>query len=197
MNTERLYAIFQNSIEAKMNAGELLLDDIATTSQTIVNCLLNEGKILTCGNGASAALAQILTNNLLHRFERDRPSLPTINLGCSLPNITSIASEQHINDIFAKEIRAYGHPNDILVVLSSSGNPPNLVQAVQAAHDKNMTVIALTGRNGGNIGAILDEGDKEIRAPSDFRARIHEVHLLIIFCLCDLIDEQLFGPHQQ
>jgi len=92
MNTERLYTIFQSSIEA---------------SELLVNCLLNDGKILTCGNGASAALAQIFTNNLLHRFERDRPSLPTINLGCSLPNITSIANEQHINDIFAKEIRAY------------------------------------------------------------------------------------------
>ena len=197
MNTERLYTIFQSSIEAKMNAGELLLDDIAATSQLLVNCLLNDGKILTCGNGASAALAQIFTNNLLHRFERDRPSLPTINLGCSLPNITSIANEQHINDIFAKEIRAYGHTNDVLVVLSSSGNPTNLIQAVQAAHDKEMTVVALTGRNGGSLSSLLDEKDREIRIPSDSRTRIHEVHLLVIFCLCDLIDEQLFGPHEE
>lgn len=196
MNTERLYTIFQSSIEAKMSAGETLLEDIAATSELLVNCLLNDGKILTCGNGASAALAQIFTNNLLHRFERDRPSLPTINLGCSLPNITSIANEQHINDIFAKELRAYGQSNDVLVVLSSSGNPSNLVQAVQAAHDKNMTVIALTGRDGGSISALIDENDKEILVPSDSRTRIHEVHLLIIFCLCDLIDEQLFGPNQ-
>ena len=193
MSEERLYKLFQQSIEAKMDAGEVLFPDIIEAGQIMVECLLNEGKILLCGNGPSAALAQILTNNLINRFERERPSLPCFTLGCDLTNVTAIANETSFNEIFAKEIKALGSDRDILIILSSSGNSSNLLQAIQAAHEKSMCVIALNGRDGGNISSLLDVNDKELRVPSNSRGRIHEVHLLIIFCLCDYIDQELFG----
>jgi D-sedoheptulose 7-phosphate isomerase len=194
MFEERIYEIFQRSVEAKIQTSEQLLPLIVNTSETIVNALINDGKILVCGNGPSAALAQLFTNNLINRYERERPSLPAIALGCDLTNVTSIAYESSFNEIFAKEIRALGNSGDILVILSSSGNPSNLIQAIQAAHEREMTVIVLSGRDGGNLSSLLDVNDKEIIVPIDSRARIHEIHLLILFCLCDLIDEQLFGP---
>jgi D-sedoheptulose 7-phosphate isomerase len=194
MFEERIYKIFQRSVEAKIQASEQLLPHIVEASGTMVNCLLNGGKILVCGNGPSAALAQLFTNNLINRFERERPSLPAITLGCDLTNVTSIAYESNFNEIFAKEIRALGNKGDTLVILSSSGNPSNLLQAIQTAHEKDMLVITLSGRDGGHLSALLDTNDKEILVPVDSRSRIHELHLLILFCLCDLIDEQLFGP---
>jgi D-sedoheptulose 7-phosphate isomerase len=193
MLEERIYKIFQRSVDAKIQASEQILPHIVESSGTIVNCLLNGGKILVCGNGPSAALAQLFTNNLINRFERERPSLPAITLGCDLTNVTSIAYESNFNEIFAKEIRALGNKGDTLVILSSSGNPSNLLQAIQTAHEKDMLVITLSGRDGGNLSALLDANDKQILVPVDSRSRIHELHLLILFCLCDLIDEQLFG----
>lgn len=194
MFEERIYEIFQRSVEAKIQTSEQLLPLIVDASETIVHTLVNDGKILVCGNGPSAALAQLFTNNLINRYERERPSLPAISLGCDLTNVTSIAYESSFNEIFAKEIRALGNAGDILVILSSSGNPSNLIQAIQAAHEREMTIIVLSGRDGGNLSALLDVNDKEIIVPIDSRSRIHEIHLLILFCLCDLIDEQLFGP---
>jgi D-sedoheptulose 7-phosphate isomerase len=193
MFEERIYKIFQRSVEAKIQTSEQLLPHIVEASGTIVNSLLNGGKILVCGNGPSAALAQLFTNNLLNRFERERPSLPAITLGCDLTNVTSIAYESNFNEIFAKEIRVLGNKGDTLVILSSSGNPSNLLQAIQAAHEKEMTIVTLSGRDGGNLSSLLDVEDNEIIVPIDSRSRIHEIHLLILFCLCDLIDEQLFG----
>jgi D-sedoheptulose 7-phosphate isomerase len=194
MFEERIYKIFQKSVDAKIQSSEQILPYIVDASGAIVNSLLNGGKILVCGNGPSAALAQLFTNNLINRFERERPSLPAIALGCDLTNVTSIAYESSFNEIFAKEIRALGNQGDTLVILSSSGNPSNLIQAIQAAHEKGMHVVTLSGRSGGNLSALLDVNDHEILVPSDSRSRIHELHLLILFCLCDLIDEQLFGP---
>ncbi len=193
MSEESVYKLFQHSIEAKMDAGEVLLPDIVEAAHMMVECLLDEGKILVCGNGPSAALGQILTNSLINRFERERPSLPCFTLGCDLTNVTAIANEKSFNEVFAKEIKALANDKDLLILLSSSGNSSNLLQAIQAAHDKDMKVIALNGRDGGNISSLLDVQDKELRVPSNSRGRIHEVHLLIIFCLCDLVDQQLFG----
>ncbi|MFT4844898.1 MAG: D-sedoheptulose 7-phosphate isomerase [Cellvibrionaceae bacterium] len=193
MSEERLYKLFQQSIEAKMDAGEVLIPDIIEAGHMMVECLLDEGKILLCGNGPSAALAQIFANHLINRFERERPSLPCLTLGCVLTNVSSVANEQSFNEIFAKEIKALGSDKDILIIFSSSGNSSNLLQAIKAAHEKNIRVIALNGHDGGNISTLLDVNDKELRVPSNSRGRIHEVHLLIIFCLCDYIDQQLFG----
>jgi D-sedoheptulose 7-phosphate isomerase len=193
MLEERIYNIFQSSVDAKIQCSEQLLPQIVNASTILAECLLNGNKLLICGNGPSAALAQLFTNNLINRFERERPSLPAITLGCDLTNVTSIAYESSFNEIFAKEIRALGNAGDVLVILSSSGNPSNLLQAIQAAHERGMRVVTLSGRNGGNLSALLDNEDKELLVPVDSRSRIHEIHLLILFCLCDLIDEQLFG----
>lgn len=193
MSEDSVYKLFQQSIEAKMDAGEILLPDIVEAANMMVECLLDEGKILVCGNGPSSALGQILTNSLINRFEIERPGLPCFTLGCDLTNVTAIANEKSFNEVFAKEIKALATDKDLLILLSSSGNSSNLLQAIQAAHDKDMKIIALNGRDGGNISSLLDVNDKELRVPSNSRGRIHEVHLLIIFCLCDLIDQQLFG----
>ena len=191
---QRIYDIFQASVEAKMQSGEALAPMIARAAERLVECLLNEGKVLGCGNGPSAALAQLFTNNLSNRFERERPGLPAITLACDLTCVTSVANEGSFHDIFAKEIGTLGRAEDVLVIFSSSGNPPNLLKAVQAAHDKNISVIVLSGREGGNISSLLDANDLELCVPVNSRSRIHEIHLLTLFCLCDLIDECLFGP---
>lgn len=190
---QRVITLFHESIEAKMQAGENLAPLIAKASQVIVNALLNDNKVMTCGNGISAAQAHILTASLVNRFEQERPSLPALSLGADLVTQTAIASDYSFNDIYAKQVRALGRPGDILVVLTSSGNSSNLLQAISAAHDKEIQVIALTGRDGGDTAALLDANDIELRAPIIAKPRIHEVHLLTLFCLCDLIDKQLFG----
>lgn len=190
---QRIITLFHESIEAKMQAGEYLAPLICEASEILVHCLLNEGKILTAGNGVSAANAQILSANLCNRFERERPSLPALTLGADFTTQTSIANDSSFNEIFAKQVRALGQPGDCLVLITTSGNPSNLLQAVAAAHEREMNVIALSGRDGGNIASVLDAHDLELRVPVDARTRLHEIHLLTIFCLCDLIDQQLFG----
>ena len=157
--------------------------------QRLVATLLNDNKVLACGNGSSAANAQQFSASMLNRFERERPALPAIALTADTATITSIANDYHFDDIFAKQVRALGQSGDILMVYTCSGDPANIVKAVTAAHDKNISVIALTGQQGGSLAPT----DIEIRIPSNTRARIQETHLLITHCLCDLIDHQLFG----
>lgn len=190
---ERVYALFQRSVEAKMQVGEGLAPAIVRGSNCIVQALLTDRKILICGNGLSAALAQMFTASLADRFERERPGLPAIWLGSNITTYTSIASENGIHDVYAKSIKALGHEGDVLVVISTSGNSGNLVRAVEVARERGMNIIALTGGDGGDIARLLNINDVEIRAELDGRSRVHEVHLLCIFCLCDLIDNSLFG----
>jgi D-sedoheptulose 7-phosphate isomerase len=194
MTDQRIYELFHASIAAKMQAGEVLAPLIVEASEKLVQCLLNEGKILTCGNGPSAGLAQIFTNNLVYYFERERPSLPAITLGSDIVNVTAIANESSFNDVLAREVRAIGRPNDILIIISCSEKSSNILQAIQAAHERGIHIIALTGSKGGSISSLLDINDKELCAAVSSRARIHEIHLLTLFCLCDLIEEKLFGP---
>jgi D-sedoheptulose 7-phosphate isomerase len=190
---QRVITLFHESIEAKMHAGEELAPLIARASQFMVHALLGEKKILTCGNGISAAQAQIFTASLVNRFEQERPSLPAFNLGSDFTTQTAIGSDYSFNDIYAKQIRALGQAGDVLLLLTSTGKASNLLQAISAAHDKEMQVIALTAGDGGDVAALLDRNDMELRVPSVAKPRIHEVHLLSLFCLCDLIDQQLFG----
>ena len=191
---ERIKQHFLDGIETKQMAMEMLAPVIEQASDSMVNVLLNGGKILTCGNGGSAGDAQHFSSELLNRFERERPSLPAIALTTDSSTITSIANDYSYNEIFSKQIRALGNTGDVLLAISTSGNSANVVQAIQAAHDREMTVIALTGKDGGNMSSLYLPEDIEIRVPSDTTARIQEVHLLVIHCLCDLIDWQLFGP---
>lgn len=187
--------LFHRSIEAKMHVGEQLAPLIAEASEMMVHALVNDNKILLCGNGSSCAITQIFSANLINRFENERPSLPAITLGTDATSLSAIADVGSYNDVYAKQVRALGQPGDILVLISSSGKPGNLIQAVQAAHDREMSVIALTGHDGGDISALLDVNDIELQAQLHSKPRIHEVHLLTVFCLCDLIDQQLFGVY--
>lgn len=191
--SQRVYSLFQRSIEAKMNVGEELAPVIEYAADRIVQALLEEKKVLVCGNGPSAALSQIFASNLIDRFEKERPSLPAIWLGSNMASYTAIVADAHHNDVYAKPIRALGQAGDILVVISTSGNAGNLLQAISSARDRGVDVIALTGRDGGDISTMLAPEDIELRARVDSRSRIHEIHLLVLFCLCDLIDNKLFG----
>jgi len=185
---QRVITLFHESIEAKMLAGEQLAPLIAQASHCIVEALLNEKKVLACGNGISAAHAHIFTANLMNSLEQERPSLPAISLGTDI-----ISNADNTNDIYAKQIRTLGQQGDVLLLVTTTGTASNLLQAISAAHDKQMQVIALTGRDGGDVAAILDAQDIELRVPVTAKHRIHEVHLLTLFCVCDLIDQQLFG----
>ncbi|GAA6133847.1 phosphoheptose isomerase [Oceaniserpentilla sp. 4NH20-0058] len=191
---ERINQHFQDSVETKQQAAQVLAPVIEQASDSMVQALLSGGKILSCGNGGSAGDAQHFSSELLNRFERERPSLPAIALTTDSSTVTSIANDYSYNEIFSKQIRALGNAGDVLLAISTSGNSANVVQAIQAAHDREMRVVALTGRNGGDMASLFLPDDIEIRVPSMVTARIQEVHLLAIHCLCDLIDWQLFGP---
>jgi|SRR5690554_7407793 len=193
MSINRIRQMFVDSMEAKMAAAEVLPELIEAAGQRMVEALLNGGKILTCGNGGSAGDAQHFSSELLNRFERERPALPAIALTTDSSTLTSIANDYSYNEVFSKQIRALGNPGDILLAVSTSGNSANVVQAIQAAHDKGLTVVALTGKEGGKMAPLYTGADVEIRVPSDSTARIQEVHLVIIHALCDFIDQQLFG----
>jgi len=190
---DRIITLFTDSIQTKQNTMDSLCGHIEYASQKIVETLVNDKKILTCGNGGSAGDAQHFSSEMLNRFERERPALPVIALTTDTLTITSIANDYNYDEIFAKQIRALGQSGDLLVVYTSSGNSTNIIKAVNTAHNKNMNVLALTGKDGGKLAAALNEFDIEIRVPSQSTARIQEVHLLITHCLCDLIDHQLFG----
>ncbi|MCK9534176.1 MAG: phosphoheptose isomerase [Pseudomonas sp.] len=192
----RIKQMFQASIETKQQALTVLPQAIENASLMMVSALLNEGKILSCGNGGSAGDAQHFSSEMLNRFERERPSLPAIALTTDSSTITSIANDYSYEEIFSKQIRALGQEGDVLLAISTSGNSGNVVQAIHAAHDRNMHVVALTGRDGGQIAPLLLPDDVEIRVPSNVTARVQEVHLLAIHCLCDLIDHQLFGSEE-
>lgn len=190
---DRIIGHFGASIETKALAAEQLPPYIERAAQIMVNTLLSGGKILSCGNGGSAGDAQHFSSELLNRFERERPSLPAIALTTDSSTMTSIANDYSYNEVFSKQIRALGNPGDVLLAISTSGNSGNVVQAIQAAHEREMTVVALSGKNGGHMASLLTADDVEIRVPSTVTARIQEIHLLAIHCLCDLIDCSLFG----
>ncbi len=190
---DRVKQHFTASIDTKMRALDLLADPITAASAAMVQCLLAEGKILACGNGGSAGDSQHFSSELLNRFERERPALPAIALTTDTSTLTSIANDYSYTEIFSKQIRALGRAGDILLAISTSGNSANVLEAIKVAQQRNLRVVALTGREGGALRELLRDSDIEICVPSSVTARIQEVHLLVIHCLCDLIDTQLFG----
>jgi len=185
-------AIFDASIKAKQEANDKLNADITAAIEVMVSALKNGSKILSCGNGGSAADAQHFAAELVCRFERERPALAAIALTVDTSAITAISNDYHFDEIFARQIDALANSGDILLAISTSGFSPNVVRAIEQAHEKKMIVVALTGRDGGKIAKILTDNDIEIRVASESTARIQEVHLLTIHCLCDQIDESLF-----
>ena len=193
MMQERIKHHFQASAELKLQAMETLSPSIAEAALLISRQLLAERKVLSCGNGGSAGDAQHFSSEMLNRFERERPGLPAMALTTDTSTLTSIANDYRYEEVFAKQVRALGQQGDILLAISTSGNSANVVQAITAAHERGMHVVALTGKDGGTMGQLMNDEDVEIRVPSDSTARTQEVHLLVIHCLCDLIDRQLFG----
>ena len=184
---------FKDSVEVKQKAADTLVVPIQQAGDRIVQCMLNNGKILSCGNGGSAADAQHFSAELINRFEKERPGLPAFALTTDSSTLTAIANDYDYNQIFSKQITALGQPGDVLLAISTSGNSGNVLEAVKASHEREMSIVALTGKDGGSIAGLLKEQDIEIRIPSNRTARIQEVHLLVIHCLCDFIDTQLFG----
>lgn len=192
-DSERIQSLFNQSIQTKIESLPLLIEPISIAADLIVRRLLEGGKILSCGNGGSAGDAQHFSSEMLNRYERERPGLPAIALTTDSSTVTSIANDYDYSLVFARQVEALGQPNDLLLAISTSGNSGNVNYAVQSAHEREMSVVALTGRDGGELGKLLTPGDVELRVPSDVTARIQETHLLIIHCLCDLVDQHLLG----
>ncbi len=189
----RIKTHFSESIRTKSDAAETLPEIILAASQLLVECLLNNNKILVCGNGGSAADSQHFASEMINRFETERPSLPAIALTTDTSTITSIANDYSYNEVFAKQIRALGQAGDTLLLITTSGNSESILRACEAAQSRDLKIIALTGKEGGSLAGLLNSSDIEIRVLGSSTARIQETHLLVIHCLCDLIDKQLFG----
>lgn len=189
----RIHQQFTDSAHLKLQAMDVLADPIHQAAERMVACLMNEGKIMSCGNGGSAADSQHFSSELLNRFERERPGLAAIALTTDSSTLTSIANDYAYDQVFSKQVRALGHPRDLLLAISTSGNSRNVLDAIRAAHEREISVVALTGNGGGQIAETLQEGDIHICVPSAVTARIQEIHLLTIHCLCDAIDFTLLG----
>ncbi len=191
--SERIAQHFHESIQTKQVALDQLRPFIEKAGIRMAECLQREGRILACGNGGSAGDAQHFSSELLNRFEMERPGLPAIALTTDSSTITSIANDYDYSEVFARQVTALAHPGDVLLAISTSGGSANVIRAIEAAHDRGATAVVLSGRDGGPMALKLEENDIEIRVPAEVTARIQEVHLLVIHCLCDLIDRQLFG----
>lgn len=184
---------FAESVATKQAAANVLGPAIARAGQLMAQSLLDDGKIFSCGNGGSAADAQHFAAELLNRFEIERPGLPAIALTTDTSTLTSIANDYAFEEIFAKQVSALCRQNDVLLAISTSGNSENVNRAIVAAHERAAKVIALSGRDGGRMAGLLSDNDVEIRVPAERTARIQEVHILILHCLCDVVDRTLLG----
>ena len=189
----RISENFSESAHLKLQAMDALAGPIAAAAERMVQCLKSDGKIMSCGNGGSAADSQHFAAELLNRFEMERPPLSAIALTTDTSTLTSIANDYDFDQVFSKQVRALGHAGDLLLAISTSGNSRNVIAAIHAAHEARVGVIALTGRNGGKMAEVLKPTDIHICGPAQSTARIQEVHLLTLHCLCDAIDCLLLG----
>ncbi|WP_338809379.1 phosphoheptose isomerase [Neisseria leonii] len=187
----RIRAHFEESITAKQQAADVLAEPAAEAAQMLTNCLMNDGKILICGNGGSAADAQHFAAEMTGRFEKERMELAAVALTTDTSALTAIGNDYGFDHVFSKQVRALGRAGDILVGISTSGNSANVIEAVKAAHEREMHVIALTGRDGGQIAAMLRDSDILLNVPHPRTARIQENHIVLIHALCDSIDTLL------
>jgi D-sedoheptulose 7-phosphate isomerase len=193
MLEQRIQQHFIDSADLKYQAAQVLSKPIASAVSAVLASVTSGGKVLACGNGGSAADAQHFAAEFVGRFERERPELGAIALTTDSSIITAIANDYNFEQIFAKQVRALGQSGDVLLAITTSGSSPNILAAIQAAHERDMTVVALTGKGGGKMGQALRETDVHICVPHDRTARIQEVHLLTIHCICDGVDTQLLG----
>src|SRR5688572_5056853 len=189
----RISENFSESAHLKLQAMDALAGPIAQAAERMVQCLKSDGKILACGNGGSAADSQHFAAEMLNRFEMERPGLAAMALTTDTSTLTSIANDYDYDQIFSKQVRALGHAGDLLLAISTSGNSRNVIAAMRAAHEAQMDVVALTGRNGGKMAEVLRPSDVHICVPARSTARIQEVHLLTLHCMCDAIDCLLMG----
>lgn len=196
MLEQRIQQQFFDSADLKYAAAEILARPIADAVNAVVGCITAGGKVLACGNGGSASDAQHFAAEFIGRFERERPGLAAIALTTDTSILTAVGNDYSFNDIFSKQVQALGAPGDVLLAITTSGNSANVLAAVQAAHAKEMTVIALTGRGGGKMNELLTETDVHICVPHERTARIQEVHILALHCLCDAVDLQLLGEQE-
>ena len=192
-HAQRIREHFLDSAKLKHDAAEEMAPAIARAAALMTDCLFADGKILACGNGGSAADAQHFAAELVGRFERERPELPAISLVTDTSLLTAVANDYAFEHVFSRQVRALGMKGDLLLAISTSGNSPNVIAAVNAAHEREMRVVAMTGKGGGRIGELLGPGDVNLCVPHDRTMRIQEVHLLTIHCLCDAIDATLLG----
>ena len=190
---ERISGQFQQSIQCHMDSEKILMPKIVEAINLMVATLMNGGKILSCGNGGSAADAQHFAAELVGRFEIERQELAAVALSTDTSILTAVGNDYDFSQVFAKQVRALGNVGDVLLAISTSGNSANVLQAIKAAHDSDMNVVALTGKGGGEIANKLKESDINICVPQDRTARIQEIHLLTLHCLCDGIDAKLLG----
>ena len=189
----RISENFSESAHLKLQSMDALAGPIAAAAERMVQCLKSDGKIMSCGNGGSAADSQHFAAELVNRFEMERPPLSAIALTTDTSTLTSIANDYDYDQVFSKQVRALGHAGDLLLAISTSGNSRNVIAAMHAAHESQIGVIALTGRNGGKMAEVLRPTDINICVPAQSTARIQEVHLLTLHCLCDAIDCLLLG----
>ncbi|MQY52718.1 phosphoheptose isomerase [Rhodocyclus tenuis] len=193
---DRISQHFQDSAQTKLDAVELLAAPIAGAVETMVGCLVNNGRILACGNGGSAGDAQHFAAELVGRFEAERQALAAIALTTDTSILTAVGNDYGFDQVFSRQVRALGQPGDVLLAISTSGNSANVIEAIRAAHEQDMRVVALTGRGGGRIGEMLADDDIHLCVPVERTARIQETHLLTIHCLCDGIDCLLLGVEE-
>jgi D-sedoheptulose 7-phosphate isomerase len=196
MLEQRIEQQFIDSADLKYQSAQTLSKPIAAAVGALLMCVTGGGKVMACGNGGSAADAQHFAAEFVGRFERERPELGAIALSTDSSIMTAIANDYNFDQIFSKQVRALGQPSDVLLAISTSGNSRNVLAAIEAAHERDLIVVALTGKGGGKIGQLLRETDVHICVPHDRTARIQEVHLLVLHCLCDGVDSQLLGEQE-
>ncbi len=192
----RIQQHFIDSADLKYQSAQSLSKPIAAAVQAMLACVTSGGKVLACGNGGSAADAQHFAAEFVGRFERERPELGAIALTTDSSILTAVANDYGYNVVFSRQVRALGLPGDVLLAISTSGNSASILAAVDTAHERDMTVVALTGKGGGKMAQALRETDVHICVPHERTARIQEVHLLVVHCLCDGVDTQLLGEQE-
>lgn len=193
MLEQRIQQQFFDSADLKYAAAEVLTRPVSEAAQVLLNAITSGCKVLACGNGGSAGDAQHFAAEFVGRFERERPGLAALSMSTDTSILTAIGNDYAFDQIYAKQVQALGQPGDVLLAITTSGNSANILEAIDAAHQKDMVVVALTGKGGGKVNSALNEGDIHICVPHDRTARIQEVHLLVIHCLCDAVDVSLLG----